>query len=101
MANSKLGGASVYIPGSSLSWLLGRNFKYCRTTGKDKNVDDLGSLQFALCDDDCYTAEMIHATSSRAGIDRRVTFFECKVLFVFNIDLDESIERVERSGLSP
>ena len=39
-----------------------------------------GSLQFALCDDDCYTAEMIHATSSRAGIDRRITFFECRVL---------------------
>ena len=58
-----------------------------RTTGKDKDVDDPkfgdGSLQFALCDDDCYTAKMIHATSSRAGIDRRITFFECRVFCVF------------------
>ena len=41
------------------------------------------SLKFSLCDDDCYTAEATHATSSRAGIDRRITFFECRVLFVF------------------
>ena len=41
------------------------------------------SLQFALYDDDCYTAKMIHATSSRAGVDRRITFFKCKVFFVF------------------
>ena len=46
-------------------------------------IPSLVSLQFALCDDDCYTAEMTHATSSRAGIDRRTTFFECRVLFVF------------------
>ena len=46
-------------------------------------IPSLESLQFALCDDDCYTAERTHATSSRAGVDRRITFFECRVLFAF------------------
>ena len=76
------------LPSSAYKVLVPwEEFQILRTTGKDKDVDDSkfgdGSLQFALCDDDCYTAERTHATSSRAGVDRRITFFECRVLFAF------------------
>ena len=57
--------------------------KYRKTKTKMWMIPSLESLQFALCDDDCYTAERTHATSSRAGVDRRITFFECRVLFAF------------------